>query len=261
MIEGAIEIRAFGPLRITRDGDDRPCGGGAERAVLATLLLWPAQSIGLDQLGRTAWGAGDLPHDPPHALQTHVMRLRHHLGADFIDTDHHGYRAAVDPEAVDTHRFSGRATSAERALEAGRLEESAALFDAALSDAGGGDPWLDLVGRPAGEGARARLHEMRLRAEERRVALFLRLGRPTAGEAERLTAEEPLREERWELLMRAQAMAGQQAGALRSYTRARHHLQTELGLSPGSGLREMERRVLQQDPTLLQPGSLSEVLG
>ncbi len=261
MIEGAIEIRAFGPLRITRDGDDRRCGGGAERAVLATLLLWPAQSIGLDQLGRTAWGPGDLPHDPPHALQTHVMRLRHHLGADFIETDHHGYRAAVDPEAVDTHRFSGRAAAAERALEAGRLEESAACSTRRCPMRAVATPGWTWSDDPPVTAARARLHEMRLRAEERRVALFLRLGKPTAGEPERLTAEEPLREERWELLMRAQAMAGRQAGALRSYTQARHHLRTELGLSPGSGLRDLERRVLQQDPTLLQPESLSEILG
>lgn len=260
MIEGAIEIRAFGPLRVTRHGVDHSCGGGAERAVLAALLLWPSRSVGLDRLGRTAWGPDGMPRDPAHALQTHVMRLRHHLGADLIETDQHGYRATVEPQAVDTHRFSGRAAEAEQALQTGRFEQSAALFAAALSDAEGGDPWLDLAGRPAGDGERARLREVRLRAEERRVALALRLGHPTAGEPERLTAEEPLREERWELLMRAQVMAGQQAGALRSYTRARQHLQTELGLSPGSGLRDLERRVLQQDPTLLQHESLAEIL-
>ncbi len=261
MIEGAIEIRAFGPLRVTRNGADRPCGGGAERAVLAALLLWPARSIGIDRLKRTAWEPHELPRDPPHALQTHVMRLRHHLGADLIETDHHGYRVTVGPDAVDTHRFSRRAVEAERALGLGRLEESAALFADALDDAGEGDPWLDLAGRPAGEGERARLREMRLRSEERRVALSLRLSRPVVGEPERLTAAEPLREERWELLMRAQVMAGQQAGALRSYTRARHHLKTELGLNPGSSLRELERRVLHQDPELLRPESISEILG
>jgi DNA-binding SARP family transcriptional activator len=260
MIEGAIEIRAFGPLRVTRDGVDCPCGGSAERAVLAALLLWSARSIGLDRLSRTAWGPDGMPRDPAHALQTHVMRLRHHLGADFIDTDHHGYRAAVEPQAVDTHRFSGRAADAERALQTGRLEESAVLFAAALSDAEGGDPWLDLAGRPTGDGERARLREVRLRAEERRVALALRLGQPTAGEPERLAAEEPLREERWELLMRSHTMAGRQAEALRSYTRARRHLQTELGLSPGPGLQDLERRVLQQDRALLRADSLTEIL-
>lgn len=201
-----------------------------------------------------------MPRDPTHAIQTNVMRLRHHLGPGVIETDHHGYRVAVEKEAVDTHRFSDRAEHAEESLRAGRLRESEEQFTAALADAEGGDPWLDLAGRPRGEGERARLHEVRLRAEERRAALALRLGHPSAGEPERLCAEEPLREERWQLLMRSQVMAGRQADALRSYTRARKLLATELGLIPGRALQTLERRILQQDPTLLHPESVSDLL-
>jgi DNA-binding SARP family transcriptional activator len=260
MIEDAIEIRAFGPLRVTRDGIPRACGGSAERAVLAALLLWPAQPVGVERLSRTAWDRAHMPRDAAHAIQTHVMRLRHHLGPDFIETDHHGYRVAVGPEAVDTHRFSSRAEHAEQFLRTGRLQESEDLSATALADADGGDPWLDLVGRPRGEGERARLLELRLRSEERCIALALRLGHPAVGQPERLCGQEPLREERWELLMRAQVMAGRQADALLSYTRARLLLATELGLSPGRGLRDLERRILQQDPILARPESISELL-
>jgi DNA-binding SARP family transcriptional activator len=261
MIEYGIEIQAFGPLRVTRDGAPRSCGGAAERAVLAALLLWPAQPVGVERLSRTAWDRAHMPRDPAHAVQTHVMRLRHHLGPDFIETDHRGYRVAVDKDAVDTHRFSGRAEHAEESLRAGQLPESEELFTLALADAEGGDPWLDLVGRPSGEGERARLLELRLRAEERCAALALRLGHPSVGQPERLCAEEPLREERWQLLMRSQVMAGRQADALRSYTRARQLLATELGLTPGRALENLERRILQQDPALVHPESLSELLG
>ena len=65
--------------------------------------------------------------------------------------------------------------------------------------------------------------------------------------------------------------AGHQAEALRAYTEIRDRLVDELGVDLGSGLRELETRVLDHDPSLVAeqppaprapalPGNLPEPL-
>ena len=63
----------------------------------------------------------------------------------------------------------------------------------------------------------------------------------------------PLRERLWELLILALYRAGRQAEALRAYTEARDRLVDELGIDPGPALRELEARVLAQDPSPAAP--------
>ena len=96
-------------------------------------------------------------------------------------------------------------------------------------------------------------------AIEARVEADLALGRhgELVGELEALCREHPLRERLWELLMLALYRAGRQAEALRAYSKARDHLVDELGIDPGPALRQLEARVLAQDPSLAarQPGT------
>src|SRR5581483_2124919 len=74
------------------------------------------------------------------------------------------------------------------------------------------------------------------------------------GELEALCREHPLREQLWELLILALYRAGRQAEALRAYSEARNRLVDELGIEPGRALRELQARVLAQDPELTPPG-------
>ena len=67
---------------------------------------------------------------------------------------------------------------------------------------------------------------------------------------EALCREHPLRERLWELLILALYRDGRQAEALRAYADIRDRLVDELGIDPSSALRELETRVLDQDPTL-----------
>ncbi len=62
--------------------------------------------------------------------------------------------------------------------------------------------------------------------------------------------EHPLRERLWELLIVSLYRSGRQAEALRAYTAIRDRLVDELGIDPGPALRELQARILAQDPSL-----------
>ena len=76
-------------------------------------------------------------------------------------------------------------------------------------------------------------------------------------EIEGLVAEDPLREERWRLLVLALYRAHRQADALAALRRARTTLADELGVDPGPALRALEAEVLAQSPTLDAPAAPS----
>jgi DNA-binding SARP family transcriptional activator len=94
--------------------------------------------------------------------------------------------------------------------------------------------------------------ELHLLAVEERVEADLVLGRGACliGELEALAARHPLRECPRGPLMRALYRAGRQADALAGYRAFRETLASELGIEPSPGLRDLERRILQQDLAL-----------
>ena len=87
-------------------------------------------------------------------------------------------------------------------------------------------------------------------ARERLIAARLALGEAAllVPDLEAMVAEEPLREERWRLLVLALYRAHRQADALGALRRARTTLADELGVDPGPALRELEEQVLAQSP-------------
>ena len=70
------------------------------------------------------------------------------------------------------------------------------------------------------------------------------------GELEAAVATYPFQESLWELLITALYRAGRQADALATYQRVKSQLADELGLDPRPHLRELEQRILVQDPSL-----------
>ncbi len=245
-----MEVRLFGELEAVQDGVAVPVRGAKQRALLARLALQRGQPVSADRLIDQLWVDGEVAN-PANALQAQIGQLRRSLGVTAIVTSEAGYALGIRPDDLDLARFEQLVAAGRRLMEEGE----AALASAALGEA------LALRrGEPLGEFAyagfadleRVHLDELTLVATEARAGADLALGLhgELVGELEALCRAHPLREGLWGLLILALYRAGRQAEALRAYTEARNGLVDELGIEPGPALRELQARVLAQDPAL-----------
>ena len=94
--------------------------------------------------------------------------------------------------------------------------------------------------------------KLRLTALEARLEALSQLGRndEVLGDALAMARDHPLRERVQGLAMLALYRAGRQTEALDLYVELRRRLDDELGLEPSAELRELQRRILEQDPEL-----------
>ena len=101
----------------------------------------------------------------------------------------------------------------------------------------------------------ARLDELRVFLLEERIEADLLAGRHAEAftDAELLIADHPYRERAHGQAMIALYRDGRQADALEAYQRVRRTFVDQLGIEPGTELRELEARILRHDPTLDPP--------
>ena len=244
-----MEFRILGPIEVASDGQTLPIGQGKQRALLALLVLRTGEVISTDVLIDELWH-GRAPATAPKSLQVYVSRLRKVLGDGIIGTRPPGYVLDVAREDVDLYRF-------EQLLSDAR-EQPASEAAATLRDALAlwrGSPLADVADEAFAQHEIARLEELRLAGTEDRIDADLALGRHAqlVGELEELVGRHPYRERVRGQLMLALYRTGRQADALAVYRDARSTLADELGLEPGSDLRELEQRILTQDRALLVP--------
>jgi DNA-binding SARP family transcriptional activator len=244
-----VLARLLGPLEIELAGRPVPLGGRAPRALVARLLLDAGRAVPVDRLVEDLWGE-KAPASAVKMIQIHVSALRKVLPEGVLVTRSPGYALEIERDAVDLARFERLRREGQEALAAGsparaaeRLREAAALWRG---------PALGEFDEPFAAIEAARLEELRLAAIEDRIDAELALGRHAglSGELDALVARHPLRERLRGQLMLALYRSGRQAEALDGYRRLRAMLTSELGLEPTPALRELERRMLQQDPTL-----------
>src|SRR5829696_2917499 len=254
-----MDYRILGPLEVLDEGREIPVQGSKQRALLGLLLLHGNETLSTARVIDELWG--DQP--PARATKTvhvHVSRLRKALAAPgngvpgALLTREHGYELRVEPDAVDADRFESLAEHGSRELAAGHPGEAVAALEAALG-LWRGPPLSDLAGEPFAQPEIARLDELRMVAVERRFEAMLALGEhdAVASRLGGLIREHPYRERLRALLMLALYRADRQAEALQAYTNARRRLVGDLGIEPGEHLRELERRILAQDPGLALP--------
>lgn len=251
-----MRVCVLGPL-IVRDGPIEVAPGGrVQRRVLARLAMDAGRPVSLDDLEQAVWG-DEPPPAARHTIATYIFRLRR-LGLAISTADDR----YILETPTDVGEVEGLAENSRRAAEdhdPGRA--AAAVRDAlALSR---GRPLVDLDDLPEATIASARLDELVESLREDLLTLELDEGRPAdlIAQARRLTAEQPYRERRWELLMLALYRAGRQAEALDAYAECRRRLLDDLGLDPGTALRRMQQAVLAQDPALDPPVRAVETAG
>jgi predicted ATPase/DNA-binding SARP family transcriptional activator len=249
-----MQVRLFGELDAEHAGVPVPVRGIKQRALLALLALHRGQPVSADRLIEVLWGDGQAAH-PANALQAQIGQLRRTFGATAIVTTDAGYALDVGPDEVDVVRFEQLVAKGRRLVEEGETALASTTLGEALR-LRRGEPLADFTYAGFFDAERTRLDELILVAIETRVEADLVLGRhgELAGELEALCREHPLRERLWELLMLALYRSGRQAEALRAYTEARDRLVDELGIDPGPALRELEARILAQDPSLAAAG-------
>jgi predicted ATPase/DNA-binding SARP family transcriptional activator len=249
-----VEVRFFGEFEAVEGGVPVPVRGAKQRTVLALLALHRGQPVSADRLIDALWGDGQVAN-PVNALQAQIGQLRRTLGATAILTSDAGYALDIGPDDVDAARFEQLVAKGRRLLEEGETAPASTTLSEALQ-LRRGEPLTEFAYAGFADAERAHLADLTLVAIETRAEADLALGRhgELVGELEALCRAHPLRERLWELLMLALYRAGRQAEALRAYTEARDRLVGELGIDPGPALRELEARILAQDPSLAAAG-------
>ena len=247
-------LRVFGGLKVVVHGTSRPLGGPQERAVLALLAASADRAVSTDRLVDALWG-DDVPATAEKTIQVYVSRIRRAIGPDAVERTAVGYVLRTSVLDLDIPAFESAVAVAVAELEAGDARRAHQTFNQALAIATG-EPFADSAHIGLLEPEIARINELRWQAVSGSFDAALRIGQHETliPEIERAIDGEPHRERLWAQLMLALYRSGRQGDALAAYHRARRALDEELGVEPGPELRDLERRILDQDPTLATLG-------
>jgi len=246
-----ISVRLLGPVEVDASDESVAVSRMLERGLLARMALDPGRPVSCQRLIDDLWG-DRAPRDGAASLQGLVYRLRRTLGAErrcIVRADN-GYGLHADV-GVDVATFNKLVARARATRASDRAEEAPALLREAL-DLWRGPPLSGLESLPFVSTQATRLNATRLAALGDRVDADLASGhhRELISELETLVAEHTFEERFWAQLMLALYRSGSQADALRCYARLRTLLNEELGIVPGPAVTELERAILEQDPSL-----------
>lgn len=247
----AAEVRILGLLEVVGQEGQVALPAAMERRLLAALLVEAGTTRPVDVLKEALWGAAP-PSTAAKVLQVYVSKLRRKLPAPIrIETRGSGYVLELGDAELDATLFERFVTEARVASREGNPALAVSLLRRALG-LWRGQAYGDFAYEDFACNEAERLGELRLAAVEDRIDAELQLGQHGALTAElrSLANAHPLRERLQAQAMLALYRSGHQADALDVYSTVRRKLVDELGLEPGSELRELQQRILQQDPTL-----------
>lgn len=204
----------------------------SQRRLLALLALHSPQRLRTERLA-------DVLGISPGALRRSISRLRTVLGPEILTTATTGYALACP---VDATRF------ADAVAQAGKAEDDDRIFelDRALEHWSGSARVLEeFEAEEWARGEIARLTEIHGAAIDDLCDEFISQRRAEDAIARLLTQIDryPYRDRSRGLLVRALALAGRQADALREFNQYRNVLADELGTEPSPEVVRIERRV------------------
>lgn len=249
-----IRFRVLGPFEFYNGQRWTLIGSTKQRALLSLLVLNANRVRPSEQLISELWG-DRFPSSVRGLLAGYVWRLRQLLGddnAEMLVTRAPGYQLVLPPGAVDVHRYDDLSAAGHGQVAAEDLSGAVASFSAALA-LWRGNPFVDVPLMPSVMAETARLEESRLAVIEARIGAEIRLGRNEGllPELKLIVAQFPLRERLHAHLMLVLYRSGQQAEALGAYRDLRRLLVEELGIEPSRPLRDLQQRILREDPSLL----------
>ncbi len=222
-------VRVLGNVcAVAPDGDIVEIPSVSQRRLLGLLALHTTQRL------RTDWLA-DVLEISPGALRRSVSRLRTVLGPDSLVTATTGYTLTCDVDAVLFCNQVARASDATDRMAT--LQRAVGLWGGAALEEFDGEGWA--------RGEIARLTEIHGAAVDDLADELISAHRPEDAIAllESQIARYPYRDRPRGLLIRALALAGRQADALRGFQNYRSVLADELGTEPSPEVVRIERRV------------------
>ena len=245
----SLRVQLLGRFEVWRDGAPIPPAewrGQKPRDLLKILLLARGKFVANDQLCEWLWPEAD-PDSAQANLRSAVSDLRKLLepelarGRDsaFIATRREGYAFDLTaPVSVDAIDFERAITATSRP----DLEAALASYRGDLLEE---DPYAEWAIRE-----RERLRDLRLEALARLADICLSdADYPiTVSLCEQALAFDPSRETLWRSLMRAHALNGDRAAALRAFERCRAALARDLGVDPLPETAKLHEEILREEP-------------
>jgi predicted ATPase/DNA-binding SARP family transcriptional activator len=247
----AMPIRVLGPLEVVVDDGNTIALPERHRRLLAALVIRAGETCSTDDLIDAVWG-GEPVASGRKVLQVYVSRMRKALPGDIkIRTESSGYALELARDSLDAWTFERLLADGKASLSEGNPALAASTLGRALS-LWRGDAYGEFAYDDFAQAEVERLEELRLLALESRLEAHLLLGRHAelVPQLRELSLAHPLRETLQAQLMLALYRSGRQSEALEAFTVARKKLHDELGLEPSAELRDLQRRILQQDPEL-----------
>lgn len=245
----AIRVELFGTLQVSyRQRVITSVNTSRLQSLLAYLVLNGGAAQSREQLAFLLW-----PESSESQARTNLRQLLHHLRralpeeCSLLSADNRTVqwrREACTVDVVEFDEAMERAATAEKRGDA--IAESSALIEAVRlyqDDLVRGlyDEWLL---------PRREHYKQRMSYALRRLALLLEERGDFAGGiqyAERLVAQDPLRETHHQLLIRLHRDNNDRASALRAYHQCMRVLRRELGVEPSAATREMFEKILKQE--------------
>ncbi|MFJ7209920.1 BTAD domain-containing putative transcriptional regulator [Streptomyces sp. NPDC098789] len=240
-----LEIGLLGPLLVRVGGAQVTVPRGRVSAVIADLALHAGRTLSIERLLEDIYGE-DFPRRPRNAVYVAITRARKVLGAGRLTRQSTGYRLEASGLEVDADRFTREVSEARQLRSGGQEMDAYTGLRRALALYRG--PVLEgLADYPFGPVEAARLEQARLRATEVEMDLAIELGQldDAVTQLTALTSRHQTSERFWFQLVLALHRGGRRAEALSAYADARRALVQELGVEPGTALRNLHAVVLR----------------
>lgn len=252
-----MRFSLLGPLQVKNNDVPLNIGGNKQQTLLAALVMARTKVVSSDRLVDLIWG--DNPPSKPYvAIRSYISHLRKVLEPDsragdrksLLVTQSPGYALHIEPESVDAFQFEAAVAEATALMADGDHQQALPVIDRAL------DLWnsTDLTDSPLNlfVGEAERFLELHRRA----VALCFD-AKLAAGAHQEVVADlrplvdaDPTQELYLSRLMIALYRSGRPAEAIQAYQAGFRATIEATGLEPSPALVELERRILDSDPTL-----------